>query len=102
MKIETGTILGFQGSWSSGLAWLIVKDHSGRERHLNCENAATVRALDDAFGDVITPAHCVNQEAIRGKEIYYSVGDFGLLEAFTPVDEAGPELIEAFENGEGL
>ena len=39
-------ILGFHGSWSSGLAALEVLSATGEVRLIYCENAPTVRALD--------------------------------------------------------
>jgi len=78
-----GVIKGFAGSWGSGLGSLLFE--SGQCVH--CENAPTVRALEGCFGDVIGNAHDVKNNSIEGKEIVYSVGDFGLLEAFTPIDE---------------
>ena len=83
--MHRGTITGFQGTWGSGLGCLLV-DYV----RVLCENAPTVRALEGAFGDVIAPGHTVNQEAIIGREIYYSMDDLGLvLGGFTPVDEPG-------------
>jgi len=96
MDIRKGKIMGFSGSWSSGIGYLNIRREDGIVESIPCENAPTVRALDSAFGDVITKAHTVNQKAIKGKNIYYSVGDFGLLEGFTPVDEASAELKRAY------
>jgi len=93
--IELGEIVGFSGS--GGIAYLIIKNHDGRVEHVTCENTSTVKALDAAFGNVITSAHTVNEEAIKGKQIFYSVGDSGLLEGFTPFNEADPELIKAIQ-----
>jgi hypothetical protein len=92
-EILKGTITAFGGSWGSGLGFLAI-DGIG----IPCDNAPTVRALEGAFGDVIAPNHSVNQAAIIGKEIYYSVDDIGVLDGFTPVDEASEELVEAYEN----
>lgn len=86
-----GTIEGFRGSWLSGLGQLIIDG-----KPIMCENAQTVRSLDNCFGDFIdAPTHTVKQEAIVGKEIVYSVDDLGILLGFTPVDEwEGPEIPE--------
>ena len=91
-EIKKGKIVGFQGSWGSGLAQLVVKRPSGEIDYVNCDNASTVRALENAFGNVIAEGHMIDNNAIKGKEIYYSVGDFGILEGFTPIEEASPEL----------
>ena len=83
-----GTIDGFSGSWGSGLGFLIIDSQI-----VPCDNAATVRALDACFGDVIAPGNTVSQESIVGREIRYSVGLWGVLEAFSPVEkEAQGEL----------
>ena len=84
-EMRRGVIRGFRGSWMSGLGYLLI-DGVG----VPCENAPTVRALDACFGDVIAPGHTVSQEAIIGREIYYSMDEMGLvLGGFTPVDEPG-------------
>ena len=65
--IEKGTILGFSGSWGSGIGYLEIKRSDGIIDNVPCDNAPTDRALDAAYGDVITAEHTVNQEAIKGK-----------------------------------
>lgn len=96
MGIMKGTIERFVGSWGSGLGYLVIDGVS-----VPCENGPTVRALDACFGDVITFGHSVNQEAIKGKEIYWSYDEFGLiLGGFTPVEDADPEVVEAYESQE--
>jgi hypothetical protein len=88
-QMQRGTITGFRGSWLSGIAYLEI-DGVG----VPCENAPTVRALEGAFGDVIAEGHTVSQEAIVGKEIYYSMDGFVLC-AFTPVDD--PEMLSEID-----
>lgn len=92
-----GTIDGFEGSWQSGLGYLVINGMP-----VMCENAPTVRALEGAFGDVIGEGHTVNTKALAGKEIIYSVDDLGLLMGLTPVDEwEGPEIpAEGIEDDE--
>lgn len=83
VQVSRGIIEAFTGSWMSGLATLVI---SGRPVH--CENGATVRALDACFGDVIGPGHTVNVDAIKGKDIVYSMDEMGLvMAAFTPTEE---------------
>lgn len=85
-----GTITGFRGSWGSGIGYLIIDGEP-----IMCENAPTVRALDGCFGDVIGRDHSVDDSAIKGQEIVYSVDDLGMLAGFTPVSEwTGPEIPE--------
>lgn len=97
-KIRKGEIIGFQGSWMSGLGTLIVKNlDTGRVENISCENAPTVRAFENAFGDIIQAGHTADFSKIKGKRIFYSVGDFGIFEGFTPVEQASSELVEAYK-----
>ncbi len=93
--IYKGTLQDFQGSWGSGIGQLIVERRIKGKKSVKvilCENAPTGRALGAAF-NAIGPGHTIDNEKIHGKEIVYSVGDFGLLEWFSPVDEwNGPEI----------
>ena len=95
MTIRKGTIAGFGGSWGSGLGHLRFEDGTV----VHCENAPTVRALESAFGNVIGPGHTVNPHGDHvGQTIYYSTDDFGILDGFTPEDEAPPEIVRQYEN----
>ena len=76
-----GKITGFTGSAGSGLGTIFIDG-----KPIMCENSTTVRALDDAFGNVITKDHSVNTSSIIGRTIVYSIGDYGLLEWFRPID----------------
>lgn len=93
--IYSGTITGFSGSWGSGIATLFVN-----ERPVPCENSPTVRALAEAFPDVIGEGHRVNVQSLVGKRILFSTGEFGLLEGFTPEDDA--DLLHERIDEEGL
>ena len=93
--MKKGTITGFGGSWLSGIGYLEIDNVP-----VPCENAPTVRALDGAFGDVIAAGHTVDQDAVIGKVIYYSTDDMGLLDGFTPEEEATPEIEEAYEEAQ--
>jgi len=77
-----GVIDGFVGTWGSGLGCLIIDGQP-----VPCDNAATVRALEACFGGVIAPGHLVDQGSIVGEEIWYSVSPWGVLEAFSRVDD---------------
>ena len=96
--IRKGTIKGFYGFWGSGLATLLIEDEDTKQlEEIPCDNGPTVRALDSAFGDVITDAHTVNVDAIRGKKIYWGMDDYGLcLGWILPVGEANVELRKAY------
>ncbi len=101
MEIEKGKILAFRGSWSSGLGSLVIQDSISEEvTSIFCENGATVRALEGCFGNVIAEGHTVAQGEDAGyynQEVFYSCDSIGILEAFTPVEEAPEELVEAYE-----
>ena len=84
-SMNHGTIDGFSGTWGSGLAHLIIDGIP-----VPCDNGPTVRALDACFGGVIAPGHTVSQESMVGREIWYSVSPWGVLEAFSPVDDSRP------------
>lgn len=74
-------ILDFRGSWSSGIATLIVEHEDGSRHDVYCDNGQTARALEAAFGNVITRGHCLDVEAIKGKTIDYYMDDMGLVMA---------------------
>ena len=94
MEIRKGKLIQFRGSWGSGLAILEIEDSETSAHELvPCDNGATVRALESAFGDVITEGHTANGDGYKGREVYWSLDEFGLvLEGFTPVADAPPIL----------
>jgi hypothetical protein len=101
-EIYKGKIVQLAGSWGSGLAALTVEDERRGLTVLHWDNGPTVRALDAAFGDVIDRNHTFDNAAIRDKEIYYFMDEFGLcLGGFIPVEEASEELIDAYESQGG-
>lgn len=82
MTIKRATIKGFQGSWSSGLAFLLLEGASGTVS-VPCDNGPTVRALrimfDGAKGSpVIGEGHTVNVEAFTGLEVGWDYDEMGL------------------------
>ncbi len=99
MEIRKGRLIQFRGSWGSGLATLEIEDsETGAHELIPCDNGATVRALEAAFGNVITPAHTANGDGYKGKEVYWSLDELGLvLEGFTPVEDASPELVDCYQ-----
>lgn len=95
--IYRGTIRGFQGSYMSGIATLVIEDNEGMVQYLNCDNGQTVRSLENAFGNVIGDAHDVKPEGGHlGEEIFYHIDMFGLLEWFIPVKKAPKEFIQEY------
>ena len=94
MEIRKGKLIEFRGSWGSGLGTLEIEDsETGAHELIPCDNGATVRALEAAFGSVITEGHTANGDGYKGREVYWSLDEFGLvLEGFTPVEDAPPVL----------
>lgn len=101
MDIRKGTLLQFSGSWGSGMGLLHIQDSDTLAvESVPCENAPTVRALEACFGNVITPGHTASGDGYKGREVYWSCDEMGLmLAAFTPVEDASDELIAAYEAG---
>jgi len=74
MTTRYGQIVGFHSSMGSGIATLaIAVEPQGYVAHVPCENAPTVRALRDAFGNDII-----------GQEIEFELDNLGILANFTP------------------
>jgi len=103
MEIKKGKLIQFHGSWGSGLATLEIEDsETGVHEHVPCDNGATVRVLDAAFGNVITEAHTANGDGYKGREVYWSYDELGLvLGGFTPVEDASPELVDCYQEKRG-
>ena len=99
MEIRKGRLIQFHGSWGSGLGTLEIEDSEiGEHEHVHCDNGATVRALEAAFGNVITPGHTASGNGYKGREVYWSYDEFGLILAgFTPVEDASPELVDCYK-----
>ena len=96
--IHKGKIIGFSGSWESGLASLQVKDsRTGKIQNLSADNAPLFRALERAFGGVLGAGHTASIANIKGKEIYWVKGDWVDIGGFTPVEEASVELERQYE-----
>ncbi len=92
-----GTLGKFHGSYSSGIAFIEINGSP-----VPCENAPTVRALEHCFGNVIQPDHTASSRSFEGREVVYSLDDFGLLLSFTPADQGdGPEIPENGLHEEG-
>lgn len=75
-KILKGRIERISGVFASGLWQIWISGEGGNIYHLDSGYGA--RSIANAFGSL---------EESYGKEIYYNVDSFGVLEAFTPCDE---------------
>jgi len=74
MTARSGQIVGFYGTMGSGIATLAIAiEPQGYVAHVPCENAPTVRALRDAFGNDII-----------GQEIEFELDTLGVLASFIP------------------
>jgi len=83
--MNRGIIVGFRGSWSSGIAELLIKDKKGVIKAIPCENTATVRALDACYGGVIKSGRTASEKPFVGKKIFYEYDEMGLmLGSFAP------------------
>ena len=78
MDWQKGKIIGFKGSWGSGIAFLLIEDQDGMADRIPCDNAPTGRALDAMF-NCIGEGHCIDNSKIEGQEIRYLVDEIGLL-----------------------
>lgn len=101
-KIYKGKIKGFESSFSSGLANLVIENDLGNIENIPCDNGTTVRSLEEAFGDVITDGHTANGKGYMDKEIYYAMESWGTMKWFMPVDEAKPELVREYNKQNGI
>ena len=76
-----GTITGISGSWSSGLATLLVDG-----KPVYADNGPLMRALDAAFPGFIGVNHTVDPQVVIGKRIDYSTDEWGMLSDFDTLD----------------
>jgi len=99
VEIRKGKLIQFYGSWGSGLGYLEIEDsETGEHEHVPCDNGVTVRVLEGAFGDTITEGHTANGNGYKGRGVYWSYDEFGLvLGGFTPVEDASPELVDCYK-----
>jgi hypothetical protein len=100
VEIHCGIIQDVYGSFGSGLIQIRVLEIGVESTPaggwhitthsvlLPADNGPTIRALDMAFGDVITEGHTFDAEAVRGRAIFYSWDEMGICMAgFTPMGE---------------
>lgn len=73
-----GKIVGFYGSWGSGLAQLQIETEKGLVS-VPCDNGPTVRALNALFPGFIAKGHTIDNSVIKGQKITYEMDDMGLV-----------------------
>ena len=96
MEIIRGKIIILWGLPGSGLAYLNLLLENKTMVSIPCDNGVTVRAFDNAFGNVIRPDHSVNPDGGHiNQEIIAEIGDDGILNGFAPV----VMLVEDLMNG---
>ena len=99
MEIIRGKIAVLWGLPGSGLARLNLVLEDKNMVSLPCENAPTVSALDDAFGNVIGQDHSINPDGGHiDQEIIAQIGDDGIMEGFMPVEMVINDLVNGTWN----
>jgi hypothetical protein len=85
--MRTGTIKDFRGSWGSGIATLVL-EVDGHVKHIHCENAPTVRALQAMFPDVIVAGQTIDVPSLVDREVEFEIdGNSGILLGLGPVEK---------------
>lgn len=96
-RLHKGTIVGlFRESGGSGIALLGIEDDEKGKVLIPCDGNPACRAFDAAFPGTLIGGR-FNNDGIAGERIYYTVNELGVLEAFVPVEDATPELVEEYE-----
>ena len=90
-KIIKGTIAGISGDALSKLWTLHFEDGSSAK----IGSGSGVRQLAACYGAIEGTSDLIGK--IKGKEIFYSVNDMGVMEGFSPVEEASEELLEEYK-----
>jgi hypothetical protein len=82
MTVHHDVIKGASGSWGSGLATLEFKNGGS----VHSDNGPLFRALESAFGQVVTAGHTANGKGHVGKHIIWWHDDMGLtMGGFVPL-----------------
>lgn len=77
MKTVIGTLMGFDGSMGSGIAYLVVQDDKKVTHTIPCENAPTMRALLSIYDDGLA-------EAFGSARVTCTIDFLGLLSSIQP------------------
>lgn len=77
-SVKKARIIGFSGSWGSGIAHLSVETKKGLIS-IPCDNGPTARSLNAAFPGFIGNGHLVGNEHVEGRYIAYVMDDMGLV-----------------------
>ena len=87
-EFTLASIVGFHGSWQSGLARLIVRHDDGTTNAIPGDSGPLGRALINAFDCHNGQAHSIDNTKLAGQRIGYKTDDFGLMECFLMEDKA--------------
>ena len=94
-KVRRGELVGFSGSWSSGIGILCIQEDGVEEViGVPCENAPTVRCLSAFFPGLIRSGHTVNVQVIKGERVVFAVDDLGVLATVIPESYADSTEVE--------
>jgi len=101
-NLYKGIIIRLIAFAETDIAFLEINDEMRGHTVVPCHNAQTFRTLDKAFGNVVVEGHRFDNNPIAGIEIYYSTDDLEYLEAFTPVENASPEMVAECEKAQNV
>ena len=90
-RILKRAIAGISGDALSKLWTLHFEDGSSAK----IGSGSGVRQLASCYGATEGTGDLVGK--IKGKEIFYSVNEMGVMEGFNPVEEASEELLEEYK-----
>lgn len=86
-KFYRGKIIGFFGSWGSGLATLHVEHNDGTIETIPCKNELAIKLLKNKFSNIVRSDGGIKYDGEHvGKEILYSIDKWGNLISIDPID----------------
>jgi hypothetical protein len=101
LKIIKGTVTDIKGDPFTGVALVGFSTENGGLDVVYTEYIALICSLIQAYSEMITHDARLNFEAIKGKEVYYSKDEDGLLWGFMPVEDADIELVALYGYNKG-
>jgi len=102
MKISKGTIIEFRGDPLTGIAMIVIKEASGNTEVIDIDFTDALSDFVIFFPEMVMPTFStyskfsVDFDKIVGKEVYYSLNDYGDLEGLAPVDRANLDIILSY------
>ncbi len=83
--LRKGTIVGFEGSWGSGLAGLVLEEHGDRVT-VYADSGPLGRALESYYGASCL-GNVIDESRIEGREVMFATDSMGLLVGLAPADD---------------